>query len=93
MKTIKAMRETDINVEGDKIVITQSSNYRTETIELPVAMWAYFSTLVECEMDNQKSQAEIDRDEWKHIAEQNAETIARLNERLKEYENEPTTTE
>jgi hypothetical protein len=52
MKTIKRMAETDITVENETIVISQSSNYRTETIEIPVAMWAYISAVIEEEIAN-----------------------------------------
>ena len=52
MKTIKAMKETDINVEGSMIVVSQTNNYRTETVEIPIAMWSFFCALVEGEIDN-----------------------------------------
>ncbi len=52
IKTIKAMPETDINVDREIIVINQNSNYRTETITIPVAMWAYISALIEEEIAN-----------------------------------------
>lgn len=52
MITIKKMHETDITVEGDKVVISQVQNYSSNTIEIPVFIWDHFCSLVSLEINN-----------------------------------------
>jgi hypothetical protein len=45
------MNETDINIEGDMVVISQTADYRGHTIEFPVAAWPTVKATIEAELD------------------------------------------
>ncbi len=52
MRTLKRMNETDINIEGDMVVISQTtSSYSRGTIEFPVAAWPTVKATIEAELD------------------------------------------